>query len=227
LARAAGLRVLRFGAKEDNEILLLDMERSIVHAKILGELCSFTLGAPGRHMAMNALATLAVVAALGHSVAAAAARLESFKPLEGRGRRNNSVYNGKTIEVWDEAYNANPTSMRAALRMMCDEGNDIPHKSRVLVLGDMLELGPNEQELHLSLESDIRAVEPDRILFCGPLMHILAQRLLPDFKGCAYPDVQSLIPNLNNWLKEGDVVLVKSSHRTDLGKVVNHLVKNL
>ncbi|MDR2155729.1 MAG: glutamate ligase, partial [Burkholderiaceae bacterium] len=225
-ARAVNLRVVRFGAGEGNDARLLGIEGATVHAEIMGKTCSFILGVPGRHMAMNALAVLAAVAALGQPLEAAAARLASFEALAGRGKRSRLVYKGKAIEVWDEAYNANPGSMRAALQVMCDAGEDIPRQSRVLVLGDMLELGAGEQEMHLALEPDIRALEPDRVLFCGPLMQPLAQRLLPDFKGCAWPDVQAMIPQLANWLKNDDVVLVKSSHGTGLGKVVAHLAKN-
>lgn len=166
-ARDAGLRIVRFGESAGNDARLLGLERSIVHAEIFGKTCSFVLGAPGRHMAMNALAVLAAIAATGRPIEAAAARLESFKALPGRGRRSHLIYEGKAIEVWDEAFNANPASMRAALRVMQD-AEEIPAKSRVLVLGDMLELGADTQELHLALEADIRVIEPDRILFCGP-----------------------------------------------------------
>jgi UDP-N-acetylmuramyl pentapeptide synthase len=177
-------------------------------------------------MAMNALAVLGTIAALGHSIEAAAAQLSEFMPLIGRGKRSNVIYKGKAIEIWDESYNANPGSMRAALQMMRDAADTIPRKSRVLVLGDMLELGPDAQQLHLALEADIRALEPDRVLLCGPLMQALAQRLLPDFKVSAYPDVNHMLPAMENWLEQGDVVLVKSSNGIKLGKIVDHLVKN-
>jgi UDP-N-acetylmuramoyl-tripeptide--D-alanyl-D-alanine ligase len=223
-AAEAGLRVVRFGTDKGCDARLLDIDRSVVHVDIMGESCHFTLGAPGRHMAMNALAVLATAAALGRSVPAAAEQLRTFESLPGRGKRHRLVYFDKPIEVWDEAYNANPASMRVALQMMRDAGDEIPHESRVLILGDMLELGVNEQEMHLSLEADIRAVQPDRVLLCGPLMEPLGQRLFPDLKGRAYPDAQAILPDLPNWLKPKDVVLVKSSHGTGLGRIVTHLV---
>lgn len=222
LARDAGLRIVRFGEGEKNDVRLLGLDRATVHAEIFGKVCSFVLGAPGRHMAMNALAVLAAIAATDHPIEAAAARLGSFEALPGRGRRSQLLYGGKSVEVWDEAFNANPASMRAALEVMQDD-KDVLAESRVLVLGDMLELGAGAQEMHLALEADIRAIAPDRILFCGPLMQPLAKRVLPDFKGCAFPDVQALIQDISYWLKDDDVVLVKSSHGTGLGKLVAHL----
>lgn len=225
LARDAALRIVRFGEGGGNDVRLLGLERSTVHAEIFGKVCSFALGAPGRHMAMNALAVLAAIAAMGRPVEPAAARLESFEALPGRGRRSQLLYEGKSIEIWDEAFNANPASMRAALKVMRD-AKDVLAETRVLVLGDMLELGPGAQQMHLELEADIRAIAPDRVLFCGPLMQPLAKRVLPDFKGCAFPDVQALIQDIPYWLKDDDVVLVKSSHGTGLGKLVAHLTAN-
>lgn len=222
LARDAGLRVVCFGSSAECDAQLLSYDSRTVHASVAGEELRFELGAPGRHMAMNALAVLAAVAAVGENIACAAASFASFQPLAGRGKRSVASFNGKRVEIWDEAYNANPASMRAALETM-QHANSIPSASRLLVLGDMLELGPDEQALHLGLAEDILAAGADRILFCGPLMKAVAERVLRETAGAWFPDVQALEPELANWVRDNDTVLLKASHGIHLDRLVKLL----
>lgn len=222
----AQLRVLSFGSLAGCDARLLDINGRIIRADVLGTEYSFELGAPGRHMAMNATAVLAAVAALGHSVENAARQFAVFEPLAGRGKRSAVSFEGKTVQVWDDSYNANPASMKAALRTMRDEAEAIPQESRLLILGDMLELGPDAQELHLELEEDILAVQPDRVLLCGSFMNALEERLSPLVKCRWFADVKDMAPGIDRWVRDEDVILVKGSHGIKLGSIVNLLTRN-
>jgi UDP-N-acetylmuramoyl-tripeptide--D-alanyl-D-alanine ligase len=225
LALAAQLRVVSFGSGEDCDARFVGLDGKIVRTVIHGETQEFELGAPGHHMAMNAIAVLAAVGALRLDLTSAARQFGSFQPLKGRGKRSSATFEGKRLEVWDDSYNANPASMRAALRTM-QASASIPEASRVLVLGDMLELGPDERDMHLSLEDDILAARPDRILFCGPLMQAVADRVLCDVKGRWFPDAGAMEHALRPWIHDGDVVLIKASHGTRLEKIVRKLSKD-
>jgi UDP-N-acetylmuramoyl-tripeptide--D-alanyl-D-alanine ligase len=223
-AQAAQLRVVRFGSTGNRDARLIDLQGATVSAEIFGSVHTFELGAAGRHMAMNATALLAATAAMNLPVFAAARELATFEPLPGRGRRMRAVFANQRIEVWDESYNANPASMRAALQVLADAGpHAVPYASRLLVLGDMLELGADAQAMHLALEDDVRALYPDRVLLCGKLMHALSERLHGDIKGTWFEDVDALLPALGEWVKDGDVVLVKSSNGTGLTQAVHRL----
>lgn len=227
-ARAAQLRVVRFGhaATAHCDARLLGIEGSMLTVDVFGKVHAFELGAAGRHMAMNATAVLAAVAAMDQPVSSAARRLASFKAMPGRGRRERAVHPNGNIEVWDEAYNANPASMRAALQMLGDTAPEtVPLGSRVLVLGDMLELGDDARAFHLALEADVRAARPDRVLLCGELMHTLSKRLHRDIKGQWFEDVDALLAALDAWIKNADVVLVKSSNGVGLTRVVTRLLR--
>ena len=102
-------RILTFGEAGDAKLVSYDGAR--VKAEILGTLVEFSTGAPGRHIATNALGALLAVAALDGDVLNAAAALKGFSALKGRGAR----FDAGGVEVIDESYNANPASMVAAL----------------------------------------------------------------------------------------------------------------
>ena len=221
-ALAAKLRVVCFGSTPDCDAQVLAFDGHTLQAVIMGKKYSFALGAAGDHMAMNAVAVLAAVAALDLDVATAARQLARFQPLAGRGQRTRVTFEGRQIDVWDDSYNANPGSMRAALRTMQGAAS-VPPSSRVLILGDMLELGPDAHQLHLSLEQDIRAAGPDRVLLCGPLMQGLADKLLGEVKGRWFADVTAMQAALSPWIHENDTVLIKASHGTRLGNIVKML----
>src|SRR5205814_1037310 len=143
-ARAAGVaRLVSFGEREDADARLLKFslqaETSTVQARILGHDVTYKLGAPGRHMVDNSLAVLAAAALLDADLALAALALGDLKPPVGRGERAMLDVPGGRVLLIDESYNANPTSMRAALALL----GQVPMQGlgrRIAVLGDMLEL---------------------------------------------------------------------------------------
>ena len=144
-AAAAGARVVSFGenAHADARLLkcALQPTGSTVDADILGVPVAYKIGAPGRHLVMNSLAVLAAASLCGADLARAALALAQQVPAAGRGTRITlELPDGQALLI-DESYNANPTSMRAALALL----GQAPLGSegrRIAVLGDMLELGP-------------------------------------------------------------------------------------
>ena len=111
----------------------------------------------GRHFARNALGVLAVAEALGADIAVAACDLAAWEPPLGRGARETVVLDivddHLTVDLLDDAFNANPASMTAALEVLAasnptDGIGRVAAGRRIAVLGDMLELGPDEVQMH-------------------------------------------------------------------------------
>ena len=150
--------VLTFGADSaaDAHLVRFDAEETFsrISARVLGQDVTFRLGAPGRHMAINALAVLLAARAVGLDFAAIAASLADVAPAQGRGARETLQLDRDEptshFVLIDESYNANPASMRAAIDLL---GSAKPSGEgrRIAVLGDMLELGPGGPELHEAL----------------------------------------------------------------------------
>ena len=121
-AAARGARIRSFGGGGDCDAQLLEVEAtdggSRVRARVLAHELAFELGAPGVHMAQDALGALLAAEALGANLDACAAALRRFSPQKGRGERFSVPTPDGPATIIDESYNANPASMRAALALL-------------------------------------------------------------------------------------------------------------
>ncbi|HEU4618507.1 MAG TPA: UDP-N-acetylmuramoyl-tripeptide--D-alanyl-D-alanine ligase [Gammaproteobacteria bacterium] len=163
----------------------------------------------GMHSVLNALAAAAAAHAVGVSTEQIAAGLSRAAAVHGRLDR---VRGRKGALVIDDSYNANPSSVRAALDTLAA----LPGK-RIFVLGDMAELGPDAAKLHR--ETGAYAVgRCDELVTIGPLAGEAAQ----SFGAGARPfgDVESAAAALEPLLGEGVTVLVKASRVMGLDRVV-------
>jgi len=207
---AKGARVITFGEARDADTRLLaavpDADGSDIEAYVFGNSLRFRLPAPGRHMAMNAMAALAGMAALGADPIAGAHALAGFTPIAGRGARRRLALTSGTVLLLDESYNANPASLRAALHVLRLQ----PAARRIAVVGDMLELGDAGPALHAGLAPDIQAAA-GLVFACGPLMRGLFDALPAACRGAYAADAATLAPLVAAALRPGDAVLVKGS----------------
>jgi UDP-N-acetylmuramoyl-tripeptide--D-alanyl-D-alanine ligase len=208
--RADSRAVVSFGAAPGAMARLVQIEPDANFSSLLvdidGRELRLRLNAPGRHMAMNALAALAAVAALGLDPAVAARALERFSPLPGRGAHRRLPLPAGPALLLDESYNANGASMRAALDVLRLQ----PAARRVAILGDMLELGDAGPQEHASLAEDVIR-SADLVFACGPLTRHLFDALPLSIRGAHANDSASLAPIVAKQIGPGDAVLVKGS----------------
>ena len=190
-------------------------EGGVAHVRFDDVRAILSLAAPGRHMAHNALATLAIVAALDLDLARAAAALDGFSPVSGRGERRRVAWDGGDLLLIDESYNASPSAMRAALSVLA-----VQPGRKIAVLGDMLELGEHGPALHAGLAPDVTAA--DAVLFaCGPLMRGLFDAVPAAAQGAHAQTSVALAPLVTARLRAGDAVLVKGSLGSRMRAVVD------
>ena len=221
-AEATGNRTLTFGADPHADCCLIDTlpdaHGSAVIASWQGRRIAYRIGAPGRHWVSNSLAVLAVVAALGADLEAAAAALADLPALAGRGRRVSIPVRGGSATLLDESYNANPTSMRAAIEVLGRQPG-----RRLAVLGDMLELGDTAPSLHAALADPLAGAAVDQVFTCGPLMESLAAALPAARRGAHASSAVGLVEPLRDALRADDVVLVKGSQGSAMTRLVDAL----
>lgn len=201
-AHGVGLAVLTHGETPGADARLVgyegDSEGGRAEIILRGERIGVMLATPGRHVALNACAALAAIAALGLNARTGAAALPAFGAPAGRGRRSRiTVADGEALLI-DDSYNASPPSIRAGLSVLAAQAA----ARRIAALGDMLELGADGAAIHASLAPDAAAA-CDLVFCCGEMMGHL-YRALPDARrGAHLPDSTALAPVLRDALRAG------------------------
>ena len=208
------------GGAADGRLLEISMQAggSDVVAEFDGVAASLRVNAPGRHMAMNAVAALLAAVALGGDLARSIDGLAGFGAMAGRGARRDIAVAGGTAMLLDESYNASAASVRAALSVLALQ----PATRRVAVLGDMLERGEAGPAEHLALAPDIAAAA-DLMFACGPLMRLPFDAIPAACRGAHAADSAALAPIVASAVRAGDAVLVKGSLGSRMRAVVQAL----
>jgi len=217
-------RIVGFGRHEASEARLvacrLHDSGSEVDALIHGRRIEYRLGAAGEHWVLNSIAALAVADALGADTGAAAAALSEVKASPGRGARRRLRFGSSTIELLDESYNANPASVRAMLAVLA-RTEPAPGGRRLLVLGDMRELGEQADAYHAGLAQAVAASGAARVFLCGPHMKALWHELAAAQKGVHRPDSGALAGEVAAALGAGDVLAIKGSLGSKMKVIVD------
>ncbi|WP_420384009.1 UDP-N-acetylmuramoyl-tripeptide--D-alanyl-D-alanine ligase [Novosphingobium sp.] len=245
VARDHGARVILFGTAATADVRLIDAlptadGGTLVTAEF-GEstgsprkLC-YTISQPGAHWAVNSLAVMAAVAAVGGDLGAAGLALAELPDLAGRGARHPIVVHGGDgtghALLIDESYNANPASMLATITQL----GATPARRRMAVLGAMKELGEGGDGYHAGLAAPLVAAGVTRALLVGAEMAPLAAALgTIDLTTLAAPIAFVHVPGAAqaaaildsaDWAPQGgDAILIKGSNSVGLSALVKALV---
>lgn len=173
------------------------------------------LAVPGEHNVRNALAAAASAAALDISPEAIARGLESFEPIAGRMSARRGYAGALVI---DDSYNANPGSVRAAIEVLAAQEGQ-----RILVLGDMGELGERASELHRELGECARDRGIEQLITLGPLSTYAARAFGPSAR--QYDNHDAVIADLKTKLNGQTRVLIKGSRSAGMEKIVRGLIE--
>lgn len=218
---AAKIMTFGHGAGHDAEVMQVALlpDCSTVDAKISGQQLTYKVGAPGEHLVINSLGVLAVCDSLGLDLARCGLALAGMEQPDGRGRRHTLDTPGDPLTLLDESYNANPASVRAALKVLArlPVGN---RGRRIAVLGDMLELGEDTEQMHADLAKDLVSLHVDRVYACGPLMRALWRAVPMEMRGHYAQTSDGLRKKLLADLGPGDAVMIKGSLGSKMGPLV-------
>lgn len=222
---ATSYTVLRFGSASDADLRVSDVQadaqgvRWMVNGRLRCE-----IGLLGEHNAWNATAALGVGRRLGLSEEQIVAALATAKGPEMRMQRHTVQRGSGQITMINDAYNANPESMLKALAALGAMESD---GRRVVVIGEMLELGIESPALHAEVGRGVTAARPDVVVCVGSMMEHAArviEQILPKTQLVrmlsADGEGASKIASL---LQPGDLVLLKGSRRMGLERVLRAL----
>ena len=191
------------------------MSRLVV--ELAGERVELELNVVARHQATNALAALAAYRALGLPLALVATGARDVELARWRGEELPLPGGGTLI---NDAYNANPLAMRAALAHLVERAGE---RRAVAVLGEMAELGPEAPRYHREVGELAGALGVQALVAIGPLArhYLEAAGAVPVRRWAA--TVEEGISELRAVLADGDCVLVKGSRAAGLEAVAEAL----
>lgn len=226
---ADAARVIGFGQSQEAETRLTNVKLhdtcTCVAATIAGTEATYGIGAAGMHWALNSLAVLSAVEALGADLAKGAMAMREVVPPAGRGGRQKiELPSGGSFLLVDESYNANPASMRAALSTL-GASNPEGEGRRMAILGDMGELGSTGSDLHVALAPDVEATNLGQLFCCGDLMAGLWDKLDNAIPGQHTETAAELVDPVTAAVRDGDIVTVKGSNFMKMSAIVSALVE--
>ncbi|MHC4598190.1 MAG: UDP-N-acetylmuramoyl-tripeptide--D-alanyl-D-alanine ligase [Planctomycetota bacterium] len=208
IARRERLATLTFGAGSRCAVRIESAAETPEGLSVRINGVGFLVPLVGVRMAWNVAAAAAVGLALGVSLEQGSEALRRFRAPPGR--LTSRRFAGLTLI--DDAYNANPASMRAALEALRARTRA---KRRVLVLGDMLELGKASLRCHMELGRQAAAVGPDLTIPVGRRISATVGAMVARGVDCStihpFEDAEAAVEAVPGLLREGDVVLLKAS----------------
>ena len=213
-----------FGASDEATARIAGYETdgrsSRTEIDIVGRRVSVTLDAVGAHWAQNVAAALLAASQTGLSVTDCAEALSGYAPPPGRGTSETlTLPEIGEITLIDDAYNANPASMRAALKGLSQRSG----ARRLAALGDMREIGETSAEEHRALAGPIAEAGIDGIFLAGAEMQHLSEALPPGLQQISAPTADELWIQLQKALRAGDVLLIKGSNASGMGQIADRL----
>ena len=171
------------------------------------------LQVPGEHNVRNALAAAAVTVAMGIEKDVIASGLSAFRGVKGRMQKK---YGRREATLIDDSYNANPDSVRAALAVLAKAAG-----TRILVLGDMGELGASARDFHERIGTEARIAGIDKLLALGELSAYAAEKFGPGARH--FTKIEELLAEVESLLKHDVTLLIKGSRFMQMERVVRSI----
>ena len=151
---------------------------------------------------------------------------KNLKPVSGRGLGHNIIINKNKIKVIDEAYNANPDTMYQSIEYF----NNLKkiNNKKILILGDMNELGKNSDIMHTQLIKHIDTLSFRFIILCGEFMQRSIKKLKNLRNEFIFLDNKNKIMKfLKNNIHKNDIILIKCSNSTEVNRFTRDLLKKV
>jgi UDP-N-acetylmuramoyl-tripeptide--D-alanyl-D-alanine ligase len=217
-AQAGGRRVVGFGLADGDvraDCRLHDFGAEVELHTPAGDI-ELALNVPGLHNVRNAVAAAAMAQVAGASLDQIARGLSAYTGVKGRLQPHGCILGARLI---DDTYNANPDSVAAAVAVLAAQKG-----TRVLVLGDMGELGADAAELHREIGEAARKAGIDRLLCLGDLSVNSVHAFGPG--GMHFERIEELLAEVEQALGPDVTVLVKGSRFMQMERVVKSFMES-
>ena len=210
--KKADVSLINIVKKKSNYLLILKISKNIKKFIIKENLKSYV---------SNILATVAVISNFIDIQNIKKNIFYDFKPPNGRGDFSKLKINNKTINIVDESYNSNPSSLEFAINNF-DKMN-IYSKKKNILLGDMLELGKFSKKLHKEAAKIVNKSKINKVFVYGKDIKETFNKIKTQKKGRILNSKKEILNLMKNRLRNNDYLMVKGSNATGLSKVISQI----
>ena len=217
-------KIITFGYdKQSHGKIIKQVEGGILKFKIFENYSTINRKDISEHLQVNLLIILLITKILGLKQKLVSKYILELKPYMGRGNIDTFIIKNKTIRLIDDSYNANPDSMKNAIKNMLIISQQ--NERKVCIIGDMLELGKLSREYHLELCNEIMNSKIDVVYTLGKHSEIISNNLSKKISTKHFKKIPELITHLKKNLKDKDLILVKGSNSFGLKNISLELGK--
>ncbi|HUX07035.1 MAG TPA: UDP-N-acetylmuramoyl-tripeptide--D-alanyl-D-alanine ligase [Acidobacteriota bacterium] len=228
ITHRSGLCTVTFGIENSADLTAAGIEDRGINGlsfelRLEGRTISIAAPLPGMHNLQNVLAAFATCTALGFTPEDVMGGLNN---LDMSPARTQLVRFADGWTLYDDTYNSNPQALRLTLETIKRSNG---YQRRIAVLGDMLELGPGEEEEHVKAGRMIAGMDLDRLIVVGPLArHMAASALEAGMDPAAIKiadNKEAVIEVLDGQIRPGDLILIKGSRGVKMETIVEELTR--
>lgn len=186
--------------------------------KIKSQDINIVLPQLSRHQAKNFAAGFLTVDILGLDISKAKGQLELFEVMLGRGKVINVTKGNKKYQIISDYYSCIPDALKASLQYL----KQIAHLRKVVIIGDMRELGDHAVRLHKSIAPYIIDAGVSKALLIGENVKYIQELLPSEILTAKFADVDELVQNLDKFLGNDELILIKGAHSLNLQKIIEY-----
>ena len=215
------LNVYKFGSDKNCDSTYKVIEKNRISFLTLKKKIDLEKKINFKNWEINISIILIVLKVLNLNFRKFAANLEKLKPLSGRGQLRKVKKDSKNLYVIDESYNSSPNALISAIENLNE--TKFRHNRKVLVIGDMLELGKFSEKMHKKIIPTIIKVQPSVVITIGNYSKIISDNLPKNIKTFHFKKIIYVYNRLVKEIKNNDIIMIKGSNAIKL----SHISKTL
>ena len=225
-AKKYKLKILSFGIHKNSDIRLKKIITKENYSRIFVKINNKTIDLKIKDLNFhNVLSSLAIINSLGIDIVKIKQKFENFESSEGRGKKHTISRYNKKFKLIDESYNANPLSVKNAIRKLTLIKKN--QSKKYLILGDMLELGSRSKKYHEELSKVINRSDIDKVFIKGKKTIFTYKHLNKEKRGNILQNNEDIDFILNKIISNNDYLMIKGSNATGLNDFSKKMIKGI
>ena len=216
--------IFSFGKDKDSEFKIISYQKQqypvflINRNKIIVE-----FQCPDKKWEYNIAVILGVAQLLNLKLSQVAKKVLSLRPLKGRGMLNELTFNKTKFTLIDESYNSNPKSLEDSLNFLSQK--QFVKRRKIIVIGDMLELGNKSKIFHQSVIPYLERLKPFSVITVGIFSKVIHDKLNKKISSFHFNSYENVYNKLIELISNHDLIMIKGSNSIELDKVCAELKK--